>query len=122
MKVLIIDDEDDIREIATLSLGDVGGMDVIEAESGEQGLELARSAQPDLIVLDMMMPEMDGPEVLSRLRDSEVTRSIPIIFLTARASEADVSRLMSMGAIGVITKPFDPMSLATRVAQLYEKR
>ena len=122
MKILIIDDEDDIREIATLSLGDIGGMDVLAAESGEEGLELARSVQPDLIVLDMMMPQMDGPEVLSRLRDDDATRSIPVIFLTARASEADISRLTSMGSIGVITKPFDPMTLATRVAELYRDR
>lgn len=122
MRVLLIDDEDDIREVASLCLSAVGGMEVIEAASGPEGVELARQRKPDLVVLDMMMPGVDGPATMTQLRDDEATREIPVIFLTARASASDTSRLESMGAIGVLTKPFDPATLADQVRRLYERR
>lgn len=120
MKVLIIDDEDDIRSVAALSLGILGGVEVVEAESGPDGISMAESEKPDVILLDMMMPEMDGPATLAALRDNTQTNSIPVIFLTARAMTAEVERLKQMGAKGILTKPFDPAQLAVQVKAILE--
>lgn len=111
MKVLIIDDEDDIRRIVRLSLSRVGGMEVLEASNGPDGVRLAESGRPDAILLDMMMPVMDGPATLDALRANPATENIPIVFLTAKAQSAEVERLRAMGARGVLTKPFDPLAL-----------
>ncbi len=118
MKVLIIDDEEDIRSIASMSLGILGGIDVVEADGGEEGISKAAELQPDAILLDMMMPVLDGPATLARLRDNPETKNIPVIFLTARAMTSEVERLKSMGATGILTKPFDPTTLALQVKQL----
>lgn len=120
MKVLIIDDEDDIRSVAAVSLSHFAGAEVVEACSGAKGVDLAASEQPDVILLDMTMPEMDGPATLAALRKSPDTTNIPVIFLTARAMRGDLERIKSMGAQGVVTKPFDPTSLATQVKQILE--
>ena len=112
MKVLIVDDEPDIRRIATLSLARLGGMDVIEAANGEEALGQARDLKPDVILLDVMMPGRDGPSTLAALRADARTAAIPVVFLTAKAMAAEVARLRSLGAVGVLTKPFDPMTLA----------
>jgi two-component system OmpR family response regulator len=111
MKVLIVDDEDDIRRVVRLSLARVGGMEVLEAANGPDGLRAAESGQPDAILLDMMMPTMDGPATLEALRANPATKDIPIVFLTAKAQPAEVQRLHEIGALGVLTKPFDPMTL-----------
>ena len=115
MKVLVIDDEEDVRYVARLSLGRVGGMTVIEATSGEEGLARARAEGPDCILLDMMMPGMDGAATFRALRAAAETAHIPVVFLTARAMAADVQRLKDLGAKGVILKPFDPMTLAEEI-------
>jgi two-component system OmpR family response regulator len=115
MKILIIDDEDDIRGIARLSLAKVGKMDVVDARSGLEGLKKAVAEKPDVILLDVMMPGLDGPATLSALRTNEVTASIPVIFLTAKVMTAEVERLKDFGVKGVLTKPFDPMALPTEV-------
>lgn len=115
MKILIIDDEDDIRQISRLALGRVGGMDVVDAASGSEGLALAIAEEPDAILLDVMMPGRDGPETLSLLRADPRTAHIPVVFLTAKAMTSEVERLRALGAAGVLTKPFDPMSLAANV-------
>jgi two-component system, OmpR family, response regulator len=120
MKVLVIDDENDIRRIARLALGRVGGMDVIEACSGSEGLRLACEEQPDAILLDVMMPRMDGPATLVALRSQPAAARIPIVFLTAKAGVAEIERLMRLGASGVLTKPFDPMSLARDVRRVLQ--
>jgi two-component system alkaline phosphatase synthesis response regulator PhoP len=120
MKVLIIDDEDDIRSVAALSLGILGGVDVVEAESGRDGITKAALENPDVILLDMMMPEMDGMATLAELRSTQATKMIPVIFLTARAMSSEVERLKQMGAKGILTKPFDPTSLATQVKAILE--
>ena len=122
MKVLIIDDEEDIRQIASLSLGILGGLEVVEAEGGSDGVDKATSEKPDVILLDMMMPVMDGPSTLAALRDNPSTKEIPVIFLTARAMTSEVERLKSMGAAGILTKPFDPTSLASQVKQILDER
>jgi two-component system, OmpR family, response regulator len=118
MKVLLVDDEEDVREIARLSLGRVGGMDVCEASNGPEALQRAEEEKPDFILMDMMMPGMDGPATLLALRANPSTASIPIVFLTAKALPSEVERLHQLGAAGVITKPFDPMTLAREVRRV----
>lgn len=120
MKVLIIDDEDDIRSVAALSLGILGGIEVVEAESGQDGINKAASEKPDVILLDMMMPEMDGPTTLIALRNNLDTNMIPVIFLTARAMTSEMEKLKLMGAKGILTKPFDPTALASQVKAILE--
>ena len=112
MKVLIVDDEPDIRRIAKLGLARVGKMDVVEATNGNEALARAKEDHPDAVLLDVMMPGLDGPSTLARLREDPATSAIPVVFLTAKAIAAEVDRLKSLGAAGVLTKPFDPMTLA----------
>ena len=108
----MIDDDEDMRYVARMALSRVGKMTVIEATSGPEGIERARSEQPDCILLDMMMPGMDGAATLKALLGSEETASIPVVFLTAQAMAADIQRLKNLGARGVVLKPFNPMTLA----------
>ncbi|MEA2490390.1 MAG: hypothetical protein QOH21_2182 [Acidobacteriota bacterium] len=115
MKVLVIDDEEDIRIVAHLSLGRVGGMTVLEARNGQEGVQRAQAEQPDFILLDMMMPGMDGAATFAALQASPETAAIPVVFMTAKAMTTEVGRLMSLGAKGVVVKPFNPMSLADDV-------
>ena len=115
MKVLVIDDEEDVRFVAQLSLGRVGGMTVLEATSGEEGVARARSERPDFILLDMMMPGMDGAATFRELRKGVETAAIPVVFLTARSMASEVQRLKDLGAKGVVLKPFDPMTLAAEI-------
>ncbi len=112
MKVLIVDDEADIRRIAKLGLSRVGGMEVVEAANGAEALVRAKEDKPDAVLLDVMMPGLDGPSTLARLREDPATSGIPVVFLTAKAIAAELERLKVLGAAGVLTKPFDPMTLA----------
>ena len=112
VKVLIVDDEPDIRRIARLGLTRVGGMEVVEATNGIEALAKAKDEKPDAVLLDVMMPGLDGPSTLARLREDPATAGVPVVFLTAKAIAAEVDRLKSLGAAGVLTKPFDPMTLA----------
>ena len=121
MKVLIIDDDADIRLIAGLSLARVGGMDVIEAASGAEGVRKAQDEHPDVILLDMMMPTMDGSQTLAALRSQPATALTPVIFLTAltaRIVETQIENTRALGAAGVLIKPFDPRTLAGDVLAL----
>ena len=118
MKVLVVDDEEDVRFVANMSLGRVGRMTVIEASSGAEGIARAKSERPDFILLDMMMPGMDGAATFRALRADPETSAIPIVFLTAKAMAAEVQRLKDLGAKGVVLKPFDPMSLAREVTAI----
>ncbi len=120
LKVLIIDDEEDTRSIASMSLSLLGGLDVLEAETGDEGISKAAQERPDVILLDMMMPVMDGSQTLEALQKNEGTKDIPVIFLTAKAMSSEIERLKRMGAIGVLTKPFDPTILANQVRQILE--
>ena len=115
-RILIVDDEDDIREVAQVSLELVGHYDVLTASSGRDGLERARAGRPDAILLDVMMPDMDGPSTLAELRKDPATCDIPVVFLTAKTQAAERTRLAQLGAAGVLTKPFDPLKLAGEVA------
>jgi CheY-like chemotaxis protein len=120
--ILYVDDEPDIREIVQIALSLSGTMKVHTAESGEQGLTLARALLPDLVLLDVMMPGLDGPTTLSRMRKDPIIAPIPVIFMTAKAMPKEVALLHEMGAAGVIAKPFDPMQLSRQVAALWEGR
>jgi CheY-like chemotaxis protein len=115
IQVLHVDDEPDIREVAEISLGLDPDFRVRSCGSGKEALAVAAEWQPDLILLDVMMPAMDGPATLVRLREDTRTASIPVIFMTARAQAREVDRFRSLGAVGVIPKPFDPMTLAASV-------
>ncbi len=115
-RILVIDDEDDIREVAQLSLEMVGGWEVVVARSGQDGLALALKEQPDAILLDVMMPDMDGPATFSHLKANPDTQKIPVILLTAKVLSAEQNQLSDLGVTGIIAKPFDPMSLANQVA------
>jgi CheY-like chemotaxis protein len=122
MRVLIIDDEDDARYIARVSLGRVGGMSVIEASNGADGIARALAEQPDFILLDLMMPGMDGAATLRALRANPATAAIPVVFLTANAVASEVEMLKRFGARGVLLKPFDPMTLAGDVRAMVDDR
>jgi two-component system OmpR family response regulator len=114
LKVLYVDDEPDIREVAALSLQLDREIEVRSVESGPEALAvIAGSAwTPDVVLLDVMMPGMDGPGVLKAMREPPIGAETPVVFITARAQSHERGRLMDLGALGVITKPFDPMSLA----------
>ena len=118
MKVLVVDDESDIRRVALLGLKRLGGCEVVEAQSGAEALALASSEAPDVILLDVMMPGQDGPSTLQALQADERTASIPVVFLTAKAMPAEIERLTRLGARGVLTKPFDPRTLADQIRAL----
>lgn len=118
MKILIIEDEEDIRRIAAVSLSKLGGMSVCEASSGPEGLTKARNEIPDVILLDVMMPLIDGPATLQSLKNDPATAAIPVIFLTAKAMDDDLSRLKQLGAAGVLVKPFDPVKLPSQIESL----
>ena len=115
-RILVIDDEDDIREVAQVSLELVGSYEVITASNGRDGVDRARSERPDAILLDVMMPDMDGPTTLAELRVDPATHDIPVVFLTAKTQTMERARLAELGAAGVLTKPFDPLKLAGEVA------
>jgi CheY-like chemotaxis protein len=115
-KILLVDDEDDIREVAQMSLEMTAGWEVVTAASGPEALRLAAEEKPDAILLDVMMPGMDGPATARALRASEDTAGIPIILLTAKVQPADRRRFDDLGVAGVLAKPFDPMELAAQVA------
>jgi two-component system, OmpR family, response regulator len=115
LKVLYIDDDADIREVATLALELDLAIEVRSESSGAAGLATAALWQPDAILLDVMMPSMDGPTTLVHLRRNAASRNVPVIFITARAQSKEIEEFIKQGARGVITKPFDPMTLAAEL-------
>ncbi|HLM46575.1 MAG TPA: response regulator [Myxococcaceae bacterium] len=117
-KVLLVDDEDDIRTIGQLSLSRVGGWQTVLASSGADAVSKAAAEAPDLILLDVMMPGMDGPTTLGKLRAQEATAKTPVIFMTAKIQKQEVARYLELGAVGVIGKPFDPMTLPAEIKRL----
>lgn len=120
MRVLVVDDEEDVRYVVRMSLERVGKMTVLEASSGEEGIARAKSEKPDFILLDMMMPDMDGAATFLQLLTNEETASIPVVFLTAKAMASEVQRLTDLGARGVVVKPFNPMTLAADLTAILE--
>ena len=119
-KVLVIDDEAPIRLLCRVNL-EAEGMEVLEAEDGPSGIEAAREQMPDAILLDVMMPGLDGWQVAEQLLEDERTRSIPIVFLTARAEFRDRARGLDLGGIDYVTKPFNPLELAPLVEDMLKR-
>jgi CheY-like chemotaxis protein len=116
--ILYVDDEADIREVAQMALELEPGFEVRCAASGAEALVVALQWRPDLIMLDVMMPGLDGPSTLHRLRAEAATAATPVIFITARTQAQEVEAFLALGAIGVIAKPFDPMQLGSQVREL----
>lgn len=117
-RVLVVDDDDDIRAVAQLSLELMGDFAVIPAGSGQEALDKARIERPDAILLDVMLPGMDGPAIFRLLQADAVTRPIPVVLLTAKVQSSDRRQFSDLGVAGVISKPFDPMRLAAELSAL----
>ncbi|MGB6975599.1 MAG: response regulator [Terracidiphilus sp.] len=117
-RILIIDDEDDIREIAAMSLETVAGWEVMVANSGAQGLVRAGTYKPDAILLDVMMPGMDGPTTFRELRKNPATEKIPVLLLTAKVQASDQRRFADLDVAAVLVKPFDPLTLSRQIAEI----
>jgi len=119
--ILYAEDDPDIRAIAELALGTVGGFQLVPCNGGQEALEALETTRPDLILLDVMMPGMDGPETFRAIRRLENRADIPVVFMTAKVQPDEVKDYLDMGALGVIAKPFDPMTLADQVRALWEQ-
>lgn len=118
--VLYVDDEPDIRDVVEMSLSIVGDLNVHTCASGEQALEEIQRIAPDMILLDVMMPGLDGPSTLQRIRALPRFERTPVVFITAKALPQEVERFKSLGAVAVIPKPFDPMLLAGQLLSIWE--
>ncbi|HAZ99979.1 response regulator [Halomonas sp. CnH100-B] len=120
-RILYVEDDPDIQTVAALALEVVGGFNVKVCSSGEQALEEAVAYAPDMILLDVMMPGMDGPSTLAALRKLPSLEKVPVAFMTAKVQPHEVDQLIALGAESVIAKPFDPMTLANQVRTLWEQ-
>ncbi|GMR21338.1 MAG: response regulator [Gammaproteobacteria bacterium] len=120
-RILYVEDEPDIQAIAKLTLENIGQYDVKLCSSGNEALASIKGFEPDLVLLDVMMPEMDGPTTLKELRKLPEGKNLPIIFMTAKVQPSEVEHYKDLGAIGVIAKPFDPMTLSNTVNQLWQE-
>lgn len=118
--ILIIDDDDLIQAIAELVLGSVPGWTLTGALTGEEGLRLAAASPPDLILLDWVLPGLEGPAILERLAENPVTQNVPVIMLTAMSGEEVEREAAQLGALGILSKPFEPESLAQRISTLMD--
>lgn len=121
-RILLVDDDPDIRRLATLALQRVGGFDAQTCCDGPEALKVAPEFEPDLVLLDVMMPQMDGIELFEAFSEDPQLASVPVIFITARAQKPEIDRYLALGAIGVIKKPFDPMTLADEILQIWAGR
>jgi CheY-like chemotaxis protein len=119
-KILLVEDDDNIRLITRTSLEGLTSWKVIEANSGQVALGVASKEMPDLILLDIMMPGMDGPTTFGHLRQDDATAKIPVIFMTAKVQTQEVEGYIKLGAAGVITKPIDPMMLPDQITGILE--
>lgn len=117
-RILYVEDDDDIRTVAKLALEAVGGFEVLDCALGAKAIAEGPAFAPELILLDVMMPEMDGPTTLRALRQIDSMADVPVIFMTAKVMQSEVAEYMEMGALGVIPKPFDPMALADRIKEI----
>ncbi|MDD2858601.1 MAG: response regulator [Candidatus Nanopelagicales bacterium] len=121
-RILQVEDDPDIQAVVKMALEALGGFEVELADSGQEAIELAGRNRPDLILLDVMMPGMDGPDTLARLRREPELAQVPVIFMTAKVQPSEVAAYRALGVIGVIAKPFDAMTLASLVQAMWESR
>ena len=121
-RILMVDDEADIRTIAHLSLTAVGGFTVEQCSSGPEALQKAEAFVPDLILLDVMMPGMDGPSTLKGLREIPALAQTPVVFMTAKVQPQEIAQLKACGAVDVLAKPFDPMALPGSLLRIWADR
>jgi two-component system, OmpR family, alkaline phosphatase synthesis response regulator PhoP len=117
-RILIIDDEDDIREATQMCLEVIGEWEVLTASSGFEGLAIAAAQQPDVILLDVMMPDMDGLATFEKLRANPDTQNIPVVFLTAKTQAAEQRQFTKLNVAAVINKPYDPFHLSEQITQV----
>jgi CheY-like chemotaxis protein len=117
-RILIVDDEEDICQVVQASLEEFGGWQTVLAHSGQAGLTIAQAEHPDAILLDVSMPEMDGFEMFAKLQNNSATQSIPVILLTSKVLARDRKRFVVLAIAGVITKPFNPLTIWQQVADL----
>jgi two-component system, OmpR family, response regulator len=122
MRVLIIDDEQDMRMIVRYAMAEEGEVEVAEAESGAEGLRVAEDLRPDVILMDVKMGSMDGSAVLAALKQNSATACIPVILITATTDSRELTRLKKLGAIGILPKPFDPVTLTEQVLDILRKK
>jgi len=120
-RVLVVEDEPDIRAVLELCLRSLGGFTVLACESGEAALSQARGFNPDLLLLDVMMPVMDGPSTLRALHLDPALAGVPAIFLTAKVQSKEVEFLNGLGAAGVVAKPFDPITLCGEIQEIWTR-
>ncbi|MBI2059229.1 MAG: response regulator [Nitrospirae bacterium] len=118
-RIMLVEDDLSIQMVAKVSLESVGGFTVKVCSSGAEALREVGPFKPDLVLMDVMMPEMDGPTTLRAMRGSRDLAGIPVVFITAKAQPQEVAHFRSLGAIDIITKPFDPMSLPGRVREIW---
>jgi CheY-like chemotaxis protein len=116
-RVLIIDDEEDIREVAALALEATAGWTIFTAGSGAEGIAMATKEQPDAILMDVMMPGVDGPTTFRTMQQDPLLANIPVLLLTAKVQGVDQRRFASLGVAAVLVKPFDPMTLASQISE-----
>jgi two-component system OmpR family response regulator len=121
-RIMMVEDEPDIQTIARLALETVGGFTVEICGSGMEALEVAPTWQPDLILLDVMMPEMDGPTTFQKLKALPGTSMVPVVFMTAKVQPKEIESYKALGAIDVVAKPFDPMTLAETIKSIWTHR
>jgi CheY-like chemotaxis protein len=117
-RILIIDDEDDIREVAALSLEATAGWQILTANSGARGIDLAVAEQPDAILMDVMMPDVDGPTTFRKMQQNPAIAHIPVLLLTAKVQGVDQRRFAGLGVAAVLFKPFDPLTLAEQISEV----
>ena len=120
-RVMCVDDDADILEVAKMCLETMADFEVFCCNSGKEALSRVAAINPDIILLDVMMPEMDGPSTLQGLLANPAAQHIPVVFMTARAQRAELEQYIQMGAASVIPKPFDPMTIAQQVMEVWEK-
>lgn len=120
-RILYVEDDDDIREVVGLALEVIAGFQVLLCGSGEEALREAVAFVPDLIVLDAMMPEMDGPATLRALRAIPSLFNVPVVFITAKVQPSEVAGFLGMGAVDVVAKPFDPMTLGASLRTIWSR-
>ncbi|HEA51439.1 hypothetical protein LCGC14_0768720 [marine sediment metagenome] len=120
-RILMIEDEPDIRTVAELALEAIGGFELTACESGQQALERIEDCRPQLILLDVMMPGMDGPATLKAIRQLPGYAETPAVFMTAKVQSDEIQGYLAQGAAGVIPKPFDPLALADQIREIWNE-